>query len=44
MVHFFSAGVPAYARIKAGATALKSNSDSYNFSAERILMHGIAAL
>ena len=35
MVHFFSAGVPAYARIKAGATALKSNSDSYNFSAEK---------
>ena len=31
MVHFFSAGVPAYARIRAGATAQKSNSDSYNF-------------
>ena len=35
MVYFFSAGMPAYARIKAGATALKSNSDSYNFSAEK---------
>ena len=31
---FFQAGVPAYARIRAGATALKSNSASYNFSAE----------
>ena len=30
----FCAGVPAYARIRAGATALKSNSASYNFSAE----------
>ena len=38
----FCAGVPAYARIRAGATALKSNSASYNFSAERSLMPGIA--
>jgi len=40
----FSAEVPAYARIRAGAAALKSNSASYNFSAERILMPGIATL
>ncbi len=38
----FCAGVPAYARIRAGAMALKSNSASYNFSAERSLMPGIA--
>jgi hypothetical protein len=42
----FCAGVPAYARIRAGATAQKSNSASYNFSSGRNLakMPGIAAL
>ena len=40
----FSAEVPAYACMKAGAAAQKSNSASYNFSAERLLIPGIATL